>query len=92
MSVVDAGPGDALRLLRATRARRVRSWADEHHPRRLEMAARAYEALRRPRLAVAVYRLAARRAWNAAMGKTLTERADALEASLQGRRSAARGR
>ena len=92
MSVVEACPGDALRLLRATRARRVRSWADEHHPRRLEMAARAYEALRRPRLAVAVYRLAARRAWNAAMGKTLTERAEALEATLEGRRAGARGR
>jgi hypothetical protein len=78
-SVVDACPGDALRLLRATRARRVRTWADEHDYRRLELAARAYEALRRPRLAVSLYRLAAQRAWNDTVKKELTQRAGVLE-------------
>jgi hypothetical protein len=81
-SVVDTCPSDALRLLRATRARRVRSWADEHDHRRLEMAARAYEALRRPRLAASLYRLAAEHAWNQTARKTLKERAEALEAGL----------
>jgi hypothetical protein len=82
-SVVDACPGDALRLLRATRARRVRSWADEHDYRRLEMAARAYEALRRPRRAASLYRLAAKQAWHQTARRAFNERADALEVALR---------
>jgi hypothetical protein len=89
VSIIEACPGDALRLLRATRARRVRSWADEQNPRRLEMAARAYEALRRPRLAVSLYRFAAAHAWNAAWSKTWKDKADALEATLEPKARAA---
>jgi hypothetical protein len=84
--VVEACPSDALRLLRATRARRVRSWTDEHDPRRLEMAARAFELLRRPRLAAQGYRLAAKHAWSTEARKKLEEKAAALEASLRVRR------
>jgi hypothetical protein len=84
--VVEACPSDALRLLRATRARRVRSWTDERDPRRLEMAARAFEMLRRPRLAAQGYRLAAKHAWSPAARKALEDKAAALEASLRGRR------
>jgi hypothetical protein len=81
-SVVEAVPSEALRLLRATRARRVRSWADEHDFRRLEMAARAYEVLHRPRMAASIYRLAAVRAWTPTARKALEARAAALEATL----------
>lgn len=80
--VSDACPSDALRLLRDTRAPGVRSWADERDGRRLEMAARASEALRRPRAAIAIYRLAAERAWTPASRKALYTKAAALEASL----------
>jgi len=85
-SVVGTCPSDALRLLRATRARGVRSWGDEDDPGRLEMAARATEALRRPRAAIALYRLAAEHAWSAAAGKALRAKADALQAGLRAER------
>jgi hypothetical protein len=81
MNVVDVCPSDVLRLLRTSKMRGARSWTDEHRPRRLEMAGRAYEALHRPRMAVTLYRLAARRA-GGELQKTVTERADALEATL----------
>ena len=72
-----------MRLLRATRARRVRSWADEHDVRRLEMAARAYDVLKRPRLAATIYRLAASHAWSPAARKALESRAAELEKGLK---------
>jgi hypothetical protein len=82
-SVVATCPVDTLRLLRATRARRVHSWADEHDHRRLEMAARAYDVLRRPRLAAQLYRYAASRAWSASIRRALEARAAVLEATLR---------
>ncbi len=81
-SVVEACPGEALRLLRATRARRVRGWSDEHDYRRLEMAARAYDALHRPRLALQLYRHAATFAWSPRTKQALEARAKELEATL----------
>jgi hypothetical protein len=84
-SVVEAAPSEVLRLLRATRPRRVRSWSDEHDVRRLEMAARAYEVLHRPRLAATLYRLAATHAWTPAARKAFEGRAAALEAGLSRR-------
>jgi len=81
-SIVEACPGEVLRLLRATRARRVRGWSDEHDYRRLEMAARAYDALHRPRLAVQLYRHAASHAWAPKVKQALEARAKELEATL----------
>ena len=79
--VVDACPSDVLRMLRATRPRGARSWENEDDPRRLELAARATEALRRPKAAAALYRLAAGVAWSPAASKALRKRARALESA-----------
>ncbi|HEY2514726.1 MAG TPA: hypothetical protein VGI39_27865, partial [Polyangiaceae bacterium] len=56
--LIELSPSDALRFLRETRARGVRTWRDEHDVLRLEFAARAYEALRRPGLAATLRRQA----------------------------------
>ncbi len=54
-------PGLTLRLLRLSRQRGVRRFADEPELLRLEAAARAHEALHRRKLALGLYRVLARR-------------------------------
>jgi hypothetical protein len=76
-TLVDLSPTAALRYFRASRERGVRTWADEGDPMRVEQAARAYEALHRPRRAAALYRMAARAGHPDR--KELLARADALE-------------
>ena len=49
-------PASALRCLRRSRYRRVRRWEDESRDR-LEVAARAHEALCRDRTALRLYRM-----------------------------------
>lgn len=61
--VADLEPSLALRLLRQSRPRGVRRWADESDPYRLWTAARAHVALRRPRQAAKLYRRAAGITW-----------------------------
>lgn len=47
--LLEARPSQLLKLLRATRERRMRTRADEYNDRRLVLAARAYEILKRPK-------------------------------------------
>jgi hypothetical protein len=85
-SVVEACPVETLRLLRQTRPRNVHGWNEEHDHRRLEMAARAYDTLHRPRQAASMYRHAAKHCWSPAMRQKLEARAAELEKQLGARR------
>jgi hypothetical protein len=60
-ALVDVGePGRALAILRKTRPRRVRSWDDEEHDRRL-YAAKAHDALGRKKIARRLFSRQAKR-------------------------------
>jgi hypothetical protein len=81
-AVIELAPTEGLRTLRATRERGVRRWEEEKDPKRIEMAARAYAALRRLHQAIALYRVAASRAGSGTWQRTLLERATELEKRL----------
>lgn len=79
-------PSHALRLLRQTRARGVRSWDDEEHVERLLAASIAMEALRRPGQALRLSRLAvaASERYRSPMGRAARRRLATLEAHREG--------
>ncbi len=79
--LVTLDPSVALRVVRFTRRRNARKGQD-HDPRRLEVAADAHAALRRPRQAAELYRLAAKHAADSGWRRRLNERATTLQDQL----------
>ncbi|MEM7157986.1 MAG: hypothetical protein AAF799_34410 [Myxococcota bacterium] len=80
--VARCAPTDALRLLRRTRARGVRSWSDETENYRLLAAAIAMETLRRKRQAMRLLRLALEAHGFGHLHEEAARRLKALEAEL----------
>lgn len=75
-------PRLTLRLLRLTRPRGVRGWAQEFEFHRFELAARAYEALHRPNKAIELYRQAEGSSLPKQLRDQCSERVRALEQQL----------